>query len=98
MHRKWQAERVRRRAARCREPQVKTWPRPATDSEPRRWTLFCCELLPRHRPRLDALFGEAVEKLQVKLWHGEIIYAAQLKVLRRGQAREGPPAVEFSTT
>src|SRR5713226_4829684 len=97
MHKRQQEKRVRRRAARCREPRVKTWQRPATGSEPRRWTLFYCGLLPRHGPRLDAFFGGAVEEFQVTLRHGEVIRAAQLKVLRGREAREDFLAVELST-
>src|SRR6267378_3882476 len=79
---------VRRRAAKYRESQVKTWPRLAAGSEPRRWTEFCCGLLPRHGPRLHAFFGGAVEEFQMLLRNGEVIRPTQLEVLRRGEARE----------
>src|SRR5882762_3429081 len=79
---------VRRRAARCRESQVKTWLRLAAGSEPRRWTLFCCGLLPRHGPQLHSFFGGAIEEIQLRLRNDEVIRPTQLEVLRRGEARE----------
>src|SRR5437667_64872 len=76
---------------------IRPRPRPTAGSEPRRWTLFCCGLLPRYGPRLDTFIGGVVEEFQLTVQYGEVIRASQLKVLNRGEARENFPAVEFST-
>ena len=73
----------------------KTLPRPAMGWERRRWTLFCW-LAPRRGPRLDSLFGSAIEKLQLAMRHDKIIDIVYAQILSRGEPREDFLAFELS--